>query len=228
MPGDAPPPERAPTERHALSAVEIAARELATVQPPELDSDPFRAFAAWLAEASRAEPNDANAMTLATADAEGRPSARIVLLKGVERGGFIFYTNTLSRKGRELTANPACALLFHWKSLRRQVRIEGRAAPVSDAEADAYFATRARISRLGAIASEQSRPLAHRDELERRVAELELRYPGGEIPRPPHWSGYILSPERFEFWQEMPYRLHDRSVYLLDKAAGWRREKLYP
>jgi pyridoxamine 5'-phosphate oxidase len=215
-----------------LSAVEIAARDLAGTRPPDLDPDPFRAFAAWLEEAGRSEPNDANAMTLATAEA-GQPSARIVLLKGMEPGrggepgGFVFYTNKLSRKGAELAANPLAALLFHWKSLRRQVRIEGRVEDVSDADADAYFATRARISRLGAIASEQSRPLRDRAELERRVAELDARHPGADIPRPPHWSGYRLRPARFEFWQEMPYRLHDRSVYVAS-AGSWRREKLFP
>lgn len=200
----------------------------ATMRISDLESDPFRAFESWLADAARLEPNDPNAMTLATCSPNGRPSARIVLLKGVEAEGFVFYTNKLSRKGGELAANPAAALLFHWKSLRRQVRVEGAVEDVSAAEADAYFATRARVSRLGAIASEQSRPLPDRAVLERRVAELELRYPGPEIPRPDYWSGYRLRPQRFEFWQEMPYRLHDRSVFVPQDGGGWRRDKLFP
>ncbi len=194
----------------------------------ELETDPFRAFQSWFADAARLEPNDPNAMTLATSTADGYPSARIVLLKGVESRGFVFYTNKTSRKGSELRVNGHAALLFHWKSSRRQVRVEGPVEDVTDAEADAYFATRARISRLGAIASEQSRPLSDREELQRRVAELEARYPGPDIPRPGYWSGYRVLPERFEFWQEMPYRLHDRSVFLRDGAGGWRREKLFP
>ena len=198
------------------------------MQLTEVESDPFRAFQAWLADAARVEPNDPNAMTLATCTPDGRPSARIVLLKGVEPTGFVFYTNKTSRKGSELRHNARAALLFHWKSSRRQVRIEGPVEDVTDAEADAYFATRARVSRLGAIASEQSRPLPDRGELERRVAELEARYPGPDIPRPAYWSGFRVLPERFEFWQEMPYRLHDRSVFLRDAGGGWQREKLFP
>ena len=203
--------------------------DLAAMQPPTLDPDPFGAFEDWFADARLSEVNDPNAMTLATCTADGRPSARIVLLKGVEARGFVFYTNKLSRKGGELSGNPHAALLFHWKSLRRQVRIEGPVEDVTDAEADAYFATRARISRLGAIASEQSRPLPDRAVLAGRVAELEARYPGESIPRPEYWSGYRLLPETFEFWQEMPYRLHDRSVFTRDHAAGgWRRGRLFP
>ena len=193
----------------------------------DLQTDPFAQFDAWLAEAATREVNDPNAMTLATATPEGRPSARMVLLKGADHDGFVFYTNTLSRKGGELVGNPYVALLFHWKTLTRQVRLEGRAEPVGSAEADAYYASRARVSRLGAWASDQSRPLAARADLEARVAELERRYPGEDIPRPPHWSGYRVRPELFEFWQDMPYRLHDRTIYQRDGDA-WSTRKLYP
>ena len=189
--------------------------------------DPVRLFESWLAEAERTEPNDANAMTVTTATPGGRPSARIVLLKGVDRRGFVFYTNKQGRKGVELAANPFAALLFHWKTLGRQVRVEGPVEDVTDAEADAYFASRARVSRLGAWASEQSRPLASRAALEQRVAELDARYPGDAIPRPPHWSGYRVIPERVEFWQDMPYRLHDRRVYRRGEDR-WEQEALYP
>jgi pyridoxamine 5'-phosphate oxidase len=201
---------------------------------PETSFDPFVRFAEWLAEASAGETNDPNAMTLATATADGRPSARIVLLKGVDPEGasprgFVFYTNLGSQKGEEIAANPHVALLFHWKTLRRQVRIEGAASLVPPAEADAYFATRARISRLGAIASEQSRPLPDRATLEARVAALEAEYPEDDIPRPATWSGFRVVPERFEFWQDMPFRLHDRFVLTPDEAGtGWRTTRLYP
>ncbi len=191
------------------------------------DADPFRLFATWFAEAVQREPNDPNAMTLATATAAGRPSARIVLLKGHDERGFVFYTNRESRKGDELAANRRAALLFHWKSLARQVRIEGAVEDVTDAEADDYYATRPRISRLGAWASDQSRPLAARSELERRLAALEQKYPGDAIPRPPHWSGYRVVPERFEFWQAAEFRLHDRTVFVRD-GDGWMAGKLYP
>jgi pyridoxamine 5'-phosphate oxidase len=166
-------------------------------------------------------------MTLATASPNGLPAARIVLLKGADERGFVFYTNTRSRKGEELAANTRVALLFHWKPQGRQVRIEGHVEPVTAGEADAYYATRARISRLGAWASDQSRVLPGRAELERRLAEYEAKYPGDEIPRPPHWSGYRVVPERFEFWQNMPFRLHDRTVYTR-AAGGWSIGKLYP
>ena len=193
--------------------------------PPE--DDPYRLFQAWLTEAERTEPNDPNAMTLATCTPDGIPSARMVLLKGHDQAGFVFYTNRESRKGRELLANPRAALLFHWKRLRRQVRIEGAIETVTKAEADAYFASRARISRLGALASEQSRPLPSRAELERRVAELDARYPGDSVPRPPHWSGFRVLPGHIEFWQDMPFRLHDRRVYTRD-SRGWSAGALYP
>lgn len=189
--------------------------------------DPFEQFRAWFADAEKAEPNDANAMAVATATPEGWPSVRMVLLKEWDISGFVFYTNLESRKGDELRANPRAALLFHWKSLRRQIRIEGAVELVDDAEADAYFASRARLSRLGAWASEQSRRLPRRGALLGRVARLEATYLGGEVPRPPFWSGYRVVPERFEFWQDMPFRLHDRSVYVRT-AEGWDTMKLYP
>lgn len=194
--------------------------------------DPFAQFQAWMDQAAAGEPVDPNAMTLATATPDGMPAARIVLLKavdpeGMQDRGFVFYTNTQSRKGDELAANPRAALLFHWKSLARQIRIEGRVQPVSAEEADAYYASRARISRLGAWASDQSRPLPARAELEARLADLEARYPGPQIPRPPHWSGYRVVPARFEFWQDMPYRLHDRTIFTR-AGTDWETGKLFP
>jgi pyridoxamine 5'-phosphate oxidase len=166
-------------------------------------------------------------MTVATATPDGKPSARAILLKGVDDRGFVFYTNKESRKADELAVNPQVFLLFYWKSLDRQVRIEGVVEHVTDAEADAYFASRPRISRLGAWASMQSRPLAERAVLERRLAEYEARYPGEEIPRPAYWSGYRVLPERFEFWQDMPFRLHDRTIYTR-APGGWTIGKLFP
>ena len=191
------------------------------------DTDPFRLFSAWFAEAAAHEPRDPNAMTLATATADGAPSARIVLLKGHDARGFVFYTNRQSRKGDELAATRRAALLFHWKSLGRQVRIEGTVEDVSDAEADAYFASRPRQSRLGAWASDQSRPLAGRAILEQRLADVEAAYPGEAIPRPPHWSGYRVLPTRIEFWQEAPFRLHERTVFLRH-GDEWTVGKLFP
>ncbi|CAI9120684.1 pyridoxamine 5'-phosphate oxidase [Brytella acorum] len=193
----------------------------------ELKADPFDLFALWMAEAEAHEPNDPNAMSLATATPDGRPSVRMILLKGADRKGFVFYTNLESRKGRELLANPHAALLFHWKSLRRQIRIEGPVSPVTDAEADAYFASRSRNSRLGAIASEQSRPLPDRATFERRIAEVTARYGDGDIPRPVNWSGFRLRPEAMEFWQDRPYRMHDRATWTRTES-GWSATRLYP
>ena len=191
------------------------------------EQTPFAMFEAWFAAATKTEPNDPNAMTVATATPGGLPSARIVLLKDWDEAGFVFYTNTTSRKGHELGANQNAALLFHWKSSRQQIRIEGKVATVTDAEADAYFNSRARISRLGAWASIQSAPLASRDDLEARLAEFEARYPDEAIPRPSHWSGYRVVPDSFEFWQDMPFRLHDRTTFTRS-TAGWVQGKLFP
>jgi pyridoxamine 5'-phosphate oxidase len=197
--------------------------------PAPVAADPFARFREWFTEAEISEPVDANAMIVATATRDGKPSSRTVLLKGVDQHGFVFYTNMQSRKAEELADNGgAVALLFYWKSLGRQVRIEGHVQPVSDQEADAYFASRARISRLGAWASYQSGPLDSRATLERRLAEYEEKYPGDDIPRPQHWSGYRVVPERFEFWQNMPFRLHDRTTYTKDGGGGWVTGKLYP
>jgi pyridoxamine 5'-phosphate oxidase len=191
-------------------------------------TDPHQLFDAWLAAARASEPNDAEAMTLATADADGRPSARMVLLKGHDRRGFVFYTNSQSRKGDELAANLHAALLFHWKTLRRQVRIEGAVAPVSDAEADAYFATRSRDSRLGAWASDQSRPLANRALFEARYAAVKEDHEGRDVPRPPHWWGYRLVPDRIEYWSDRPHRLHERRLFTLGPDGRWIEGLLYP
>ena len=190
--------------------------------------DPHQLFDTWFAEAKAAEPNDAEAMTLATATPDGRPSARMVLLKGHDRRGFVFYTNSQSRKGDELAANPRAALLFHWKSLRRQVRIEGAVSPVSDAEADAYFASRSRDSQLGAWASDQSRPLANRDLFEARFEATKADHEGRDVPRPPHWWGYRLVPERIEYWTDRPHRLHERRLFTLGPDGGWTEGLLYP
>jgi pyridoxamine 5'-phosphate oxidase len=190
-------------------------------------ADPHALFDAWLAEAREAEPNDPEAMALATADAEGRPSVRMVLLKGHDARGFAFYTNSQSRKGEELAANPRAALLFHWKSLRRQVRIEGAVEPVGEAESDAYFATRSRDSRLGAWASDQSRPLGSRAAFEARYADLAADYEGKEVPRPAYWWGYRLTPDRIEFWTDRPHRLHERRLFSL-VDGGWTEGLLYP
>ncbi|WP_255467540.1 pyridoxamine 5'-phosphate oxidase [Roseomonas sp. HF4] len=189
--------------------------------------DPIAIFEAWMAEAAASEPNDPNAVCLATAAPDGLPSARMVLLKGIDSRGFVFYTNLESRKGGELAANPQAALCFHWKTLARSVRVEGAVEQVSDADADAYYASRARTSRLGAWASKQSRPLESRFALEKAVAEYGLRYAVGEIPRPPHWSGFRVLPRRIELWRDMPFRLHERRVFHRD-GSGWRLEMLYP
>lgn len=189
--------------------------------------DPFDVFDAWFGEARAAEINDPNAMTLATVDADGMPDARTVLLKGHDRSGFVFYTNLGSAKGRELAATPRAALLFHWKSLRRQVRIRGPVAPVAAEEAESYFASRPRGSQVGAWASDQSRPAADRAELERRVAEREAEFAGRDVSRPPHWSGLRVTPLAIEFWRDGAFRLHDRFLYLPD-GEGWRVARLFP
>lgn len=189
--------------------------------------DPFKLFDAWYAEARETEPNDSNAMALATADGDGRPSVRMVLLKGHGPDGFVFYTNRESRKAGEMTANPHAALLFHWKSLRRQIRIEGSLAFATDAESDAYFASRSRDSQLGAWASDQSRPLEARETFEARFAEVEARFAGRDVPRPPHWGGYRLTPDRIEFWQDRAHRLHERRLFV-HAGDGWSEGLLYP
>lgn len=194
--------------------------------------DPFTLFDEWFAEARTTEINDSNAMALATAGGDGHPSVRMVLLKGHGRdlgahGGFVFYTNFESRKATQLYENAHVALLFHWKSLRRQIRIEGEANPVDDATADAYFATRSRNSQLGAWASDQSRPLEDRATFEARFAEIEARFDGQDVPRPPHWSGWMVSPERIEFWQDREFRLHERWLYERE-ANSWTTGMLYP
>ena len=194
----------------------------------EVVSNPIALFRQWLEAAGATEANDPNAMALATASRGGMPSVRMVLLKDVDDRGFVFYTNKQSRKAEQLAETRTAALLFHWKTLRRQVRIEGPIEDVGEAEADAYFQSRARVSRLGAIASEQSRPLPERAELERRLAEADARYPGDEIPRPAHWSGYRVLPDVMEFWQDMPHRLHDRMVYRRESEVGWNTTRLYP
>jgi pyridoxamine 5'-phosphate oxidase len=188
--------------------------------------EPLAPFRRWLDEAWKGEPN-AHAMTLATATPEGRPSARAVLLKGLDARGFVFYTNLESRKSDELFANPHAALCFLWKSLNRQVRVEGTVEQVADDEADAYFASRPRDSQLGAWASDQSRPLASHALLERRVDEFSRRFEEGTVPRPIYWSGFRVVPQRVEFWQERPYRLHDRLLFIRE-GEGWRRERLFP
>lgn len=189
--------------------------------------DPDALFQQWLAEADKSEPNDPNAMALATADAQGRPSVRMVLLKGHDARGFVFYTNHNSRKGNDLAANAQAALLFHWKSQRRQVRIEGPVEPVSAAEADLYFATRSRDSQLGAWASEQSRPLDRRETFEARYEEIRARFEAADVPRPPRWSGYRVVPERIEFWTDRAHRLHERRLFTRT-SGGWSEGLLYP
>jgi len=191
-------------------------------------TDPHSLFDQWLAAARAAEPNDPEAMTLATVGDDGRPSARMVLLKGHDARGFVFYTNSHSRKGDELAGNPHAALVFHWKSLRRQVRIEGKVAPASPDEADAYFASRARDSQLGAWASDQSRPLANRDLFEARFEATKADHEGRDVPRPPHWWGYRLVPARIEYWTDRPHRLHERRLFTLGADGGWTEGLLYP
>jgi len=198
------------------------------------ENEPFLLFEHWFNEAFKHEPNDPNAMALATVAADGLPNVRMVLLKGLDAAGapgrgFVFYTNTLSAKGRELEGNPKAALLFHWKSLRRQIRIRGPIARVTDAEADAYFATRPRGSRIGAWASDQSRPLESRFALEKSVAAYTAKFHIGEVPRPPHWSGFRVTPVEIEFWHDRPFRLHDRDVFRRAGAdQSWDKARLYP
>ncbi|MHB8530076.1 MAG: pyridoxamine 5'-phosphate oxidase [Caulobacteraceae bacterium] len=195
--------------------------------PPLAEGDPIALFEAWLDAARAAEPDLANAMALATVDAQGMPDCRMVLLKGVDRRGFTFYTNTASAKGRELSTQPKAALAFHWKSLGRQVRVRGSVERVTDAEADAYFATRARSAQIGAWASDQSDELPSPLALEKRVAAAGLRFGLGKVPRPPHWSGYRVDPVSIEFWRERPFRLHERLVF--DRAGeGWTTRRLFP
>lgn len=190
--------------------------------------DPIARFAELLQQARDLALPEPTAMALATADANGRPSVRMVLLKGVDEQGFVFFTNLESRKARELAANPHAALCFHWTPMEVQVRVEGPVSPVSDEEADTYFASRPYGSQVGAWASRQSRPLADRSELEARIVEVETRHPPGEVPRPPFWSGFRVAPRRIEFWSGRPSRLHDREVFHADGAGGWRVERLYP
>jgi pyridoxamine 5'-phosphate oxidase len=192
----------------------------------EAAEEPIALFCDWLRAATETEPNDPNAMSLATATAGGRPSVRIVLLKRVDPAGFVFYTNAESRKGVEMLANPHVALCFHWKSLRRQVRVEGMIHDLPGEDADAYFHSRSRRSQIGAVASAQSRPLSSREELEARARALEEQYPG-EVPRPQYWRGFVVMPETIEFWQDGPDRLHDRIVFTR-AAAGWSKTRLYP
>ena len=204
-------------------------RQVASAEPPPLlaGEDPIAVFADWLAEAVKSEPNDANGMALATAGDDGLPDVRMVLLKDADARGFVFYTNLESAKGRQLAANPQAALLFHWKSLRRQVRVRGKVSAVDPAEADAYWATRARASQIGAWASDQSRTLPDRLALEKRIAEAGLKFGLAKPPRPPHWSGFRLEPESIEFWRDRPFRLHERLVFTR-VPGGWSQTRLYP
>lgn len=192
-------------------------------------TNPFELFEQWFEEARGSEPNDPHAMAVATVDSDGLPNVRTVLLNGYDRRGFVFYTNTESAKGRELDASGKAALVFHWKSLRRQVRVRGPVARVADAEADAYFASRPRDSQIGAWASEQSRPLASRAVFEERIAAMRARFEGGPVPRPPHWTGYRIVPLSFELWHDRPFRLHDRVIFRREAVDGdFTRTRLYP
>ncbi len=213
-----PSPSKADYDRaHATHEAEIDAAE------------PFSLFGQWLADARRSEPNDPNGMALSSVDETGMPDIRMVLLKDFDADGFVFYTNTQSAKGRQLLASGKAALLFHWKSLRRQVRVRGPVTVVSDAEADIYFQSRARQSQIGAWASDQSRPLSDRFTLEKRVAEFALKFGLGKIERPPHWTGFRVAPVSIEFWRDRPFRLHDRVLFTRPETRGpWTRGKLFP
>lgn len=191
------------------------------------EAEPYRLFGRWLEDATASEPNDPNALALATVDADGMPDVRMVLLKGFDERGFVFYTNFESAKGEEILSSMKAAMCFHWKSLRRQIRIRGPVEQVSDAEADEYYASRPRGSRIGAWASRQSRPLQSRFALEKAVAEYTAKYAIGEIPRPPHWSGFRIVPQSIEFWHDRPFRLHDR-VKFTHAQDSWTRSRLYP
>jgi len=191
-------------------------------------AEPFQLFASWLKDATASEPNDPTALALATVDTDGLPDVRMVLLKGFDEHGFVFYTNFESAKGREILATMKAAMCFHWKSLRRQVRVRGPVEIVTDAEADEYFASRPRGSRIGAWASKQSRPLESRFALEKAVAEYTARHVIGDIPRPPHWSGFRIVPSQIEFWHDRPFRLHDRVVFTRAADGGWDKDRLYP
>ena len=213
-----PSPSEADYDAHALEA-----------EPLSEAGDPIGLFVEWMEAATRGEPADPNAMTLATVDPDGLPDARTVLLKGVDEAGFVFFTNLESAKGRELAVNPKAALLFHWKSLKRQVRVRGEVAPVTGAEADAYFATRARASQIGAWASSQSRPMEGPLALEAAVARYGARFGLGAVPRPPYWSGFRLTPVQIEFWRARRFRLHERLLFTRGSAeASWTSGRLYP
>lgn len=190
--------------------------------------EPFRLFAAWLADATKSEPADPNAMAVATVDADGMPNVRMVLLKGFDERGLVFYTNLDSAKGRELEANPKAALLFHWKSRTRQVRLRGPVEPVLDAEADEYFASRSKLSQIGAWASKQSAPLESRLAFEKAIALYTAKYAVGSVPRPPRWSGLRIKPVSIEFWEDRPFRLHDRVTFTRQADGTWSKTRLYP
>ncbi|MGY3360884.1 pyridoxamine 5'-phosphate oxidase [Bradyrhizobium sp. GM0.4] len=191
--------------------------------------EPFALFEAWLNEAIKSEPNDPNAMALATVDPDGLPDVRMVLMKGFDTDGFVFYSHIASQKGRELAANPKAALLFHWKSLRRQVRIRGNVTPVTEAEADAYFATRPKQAQIGAWASKQSQELESRFAFEQAIAKVAAKHMIGKVPRPPGWSGWRITPSRIEFWHDRPFRLHDRIEFRRDAAGQkWSKTRMYP